>query len=366
VCPVSQARLSASQRSARERPANLVMPSARSKLIWCRKSASVQFGSACKSSLGTAKKPRLDRTWTGSGPEIPRTGKDRNRGPVFSLSLLRNFEDRLKPVLTGLHSLKGEGHHQQHCLLLMAITITLSTTPQRSTRIEARDGGISTHLTPPSRVSTRWGSFDHSPMPPSHRNARRGHFYPPHTALSRFDAMGVSRPLPNAPLTSKCETGAFLPPLHLPLVFRCNGGVSTIPQSPPRVEMRDGGHFYPPHTSLSRFDVMEVFRPLPSAPLASKCETGAFLPTPHLPLAFRRDGGFRPFPNCPLASKHEMGGISTHPTPPSRVSTRCRCFGRPPNPPLCRKTRRGSFCTHPTPPSCVSTQWGVCNLLELN
>jgi len=309
------------------------------------------FASACKSSLGTAKKPRLDQTWTGSGPEIPRTGKDRNHGPVFGLSLLRNFEDQLKPVLTGLHSLKGEGHHQQQTMLLMAITITLSTTPQRSPHIEARDGGISTHPTPPSRVSMRWGcfdhspmppshrnarrghptppsrvsmrwgSFDHSPMPPSHRNTRRGHFYPPHTSLSRFDAMGVSRPLPNAPLASKCKTGAFLPPLHLPLVFRCDGGVSTIPQYPPRVEMRDGGHFYPPHTSLSCFDVMEVFRPLPSAPLASKCETGAFLPTPHLPLAFRRDGGFQPFPNCPLTLKREMGGISTHPTPPSRVST---------------------------------------------
>ena len=128
--------------------------------------------SACKSSLGTAKKPRLDRTWTGSGPEIPRTGKDRNRGPVFSLSLLRNFEDRLKPVLTGLYSLKGEGHHQEQTTLLMAITITLSTTPQRSPHIEARDRGISTHPTPPSRVLMRWGCFDHSPTPPSHQNTR--------------------------------------------------------------------------------------------------------------------------------------------------------------------------------------------------
>jgi len=51
------------------------------------------MNSACKSSLGTAKKLGLDQTWTGSGPEIPRTGKDRNRGPVFGLSLFRNFED---------------------------------------------------------------------------------------------------------------------------------------------------------------------------------------------------------------------------------------------------------------------------------
>jgi len=65
--------------------------------------------SACKSSLGTAKKLGLDRTWTGSGPEIPRTGKDRNHGLVFGLSLFRNFEDRLKLVLTSLRSLKGEG-----------------------------------------------------------------------------------------------------------------------------------------------------------------------------------------------------------------------------------------------------------------
>jgi len=90
--------------------------------------------SACKSSLGTAKKLGLDRTWT-----VPRTGTDRNRGPVFGLSSFRNFEDRLKPVLTSLRSLKGEGQHQQQTALLMAITITpsnLSTTPQCPPRIE--------------------------------------------------------------------------------------------------------------------------------------------------------------------------------------------------------------------------------------
>ena len=147
--------------------------------------------SACKSSLGTAKKLRLDRTWTGSGPEIPRTGKDRNRGPVFGLSLLGNFEDQLKPVLTGLHSLKGE--------------------------------------------------FRPFPNAPSHQNARRGHFYPPHTSLSCFDAMGVSRPLPNAPLVSKCETGAFPPTPYLPLAFRHDGGFRPFPNCPLTSKREMGG-----------------------------------------------------------------------------------------------------------------------------
>jgi len=104
------------------------------------------------------------------------------------------------------------------------------------------------------------------------------------------------------------QDGGILP-LHLPLAFRCDGGVSTIPQYPPRIEMRDGGHFYPPHTSLLRFNAMEVFRPLPSAPLMSKCETGAFLPTPHLPLVFRRDGGFDHSPIAPLHRNTRWGAF---------------------------------------------------------
>ena len=66
-------------------------------------------------------------------------------------------------------------------------------------RVETRDGGISTHPTPPSRVSMRWGCLNHSPMPPSCRNARRGHLHPPHTSLLRFDTMGGFDHSPIAP-----------------------------------------------------------------------------------------------------------------------------------------------------------------------
>jgi len=37
------------------------------------------------------------------GPEIPRTVKDRNRGPVFGLSGFWKFQDREKTGLTGLN-----------------------------------------------------------------------------------------------------------------------------------------------------------------------------------------------------------------------------------------------------------------------
>jgi len=132
-----------------------------------------------------------------------------------------------------------------HLPLVFRRDRVVSTTPQCPPRIEARDGGISTHPTPSSRVLTRWGCFDHSPTPPWCRNARRGHFYPPHTSLSRFDVMGVFRPLPNAPLASKHETGAFLPTPHLPLAFQRDGGVSTTPQ-------RETGGFVPTPTPPSR------------------------------------------------------------------------------------------------------------------
>jgi len=121
-----------------------------------------------------------NRTWTGSGLEIPRTRKDRNCGPVFGLSSLRNFEDRLKPVLTSPNwspQPKGGGHHQQQTMLLMAITITLSTTPQHSPHIGTRDGGTP-HLplvfrrdggvltTPqrPPRIKTRDRGTPHLPL----------------------------------------------------------------------------------------------------------------------------------------------------------------------------------------------------------
>jgi len=42
--------------------------------------------SAWKSGPKTGKKPRPDRDQTALGPQICRTGKDRNRGPVFGLS----------------------------------------------------------------------------------------------------------------------------------------------------------------------------------------------------------------------------------------------------------------------------------------
>ena len=42
--------------------------------------------SAWKSGPKTGKKPRPDRDQTALGPQIHRTGKDRNRGPVFGPS----------------------------------------------------------------------------------------------------------------------------------------------------------------------------------------------------------------------------------------------------------------------------------------
>ena len=45
----------------------------------------------------TETEPDLNR----SGPEIPRTVEDRNRGPVFGLQQFLKFEDREKTGLTG-------------------------------------------------------------------------------------------------------------------------------------------------------------------------------------------------------------------------------------------------------------------------
>ena len=91
--------------------------------------------SAWRSSLKTTKRLGLDRTKTGLGPEIPRTGKDRNRGPVFGPSPTRNFKDRQRPVLTGLWSLKGVGYiHNSICILTnqswfgLCINSTITTT----------------------------------------------------------------------------------------------------------------------------------------------------------------------------------------------------------------------------------------------
>jgi len=58
--------------------------------------------SAWKSSPKTVKKPRPDWDQTTWDHKILRTGKDRNRGPVFSPSQFLKFEDREK---TGLISL---------------------------------------------------------------------------------------------------------------------------------------------------------------------------------------------------------------------------------------------------------------------
>jgi len=90
---------------------------------------------------------------------------------------------------------------------------------------------------------------------------------------------------------------------------------------------------------------MGVFRPFPNAPLALKREMGA-LPTLHLPLVFRRDGGVSTTPQCPPRIKTQDGGISTHPTPPSRISTRWGCFDCLPITPRV-EMRDGGLCTYP-------------------
>ena len=59
--------------------------------------------SAWKSGPKTGKKPRPDRDQTALGPQIVRTGKDRNRGPVFGPSQFLKFEDRKKTGLTSLN-----------------------------------------------------------------------------------------------------------------------------------------------------------------------------------------------------------------------------------------------------------------------
>jgi len=123
--------------------------------------------------------------------------------------------------------------------------------------------------------------------------------------------------------------------------------LSTTPQCPPHIETWDGGIFYPPHTSLSHFDAIGLFRPLPNAPLASNRKTGAFLPTPQLPLTFRRDRVVSTASQPPLVSKREMGGFVPTPTPPSRILTRWGCLTAPLIPPRIETQDGGLFV--PTP-----------------
>ena len=58
--------------------------------------------SVCKSSLKTGKRPEKDRTQDLSGPEISKTGRDRNRGPVYGPSQICKLENRKKTDSTGL------------------------------------------------------------------------------------------------------------------------------------------------------------------------------------------------------------------------------------------------------------------------
>ena len=59
--------------------------------------------SAWKSGPKTGEKPRPDQDQTALGPQILRTGKDCNCGPVFGLWLFKIFKTDEKPVSTSLH-----------------------------------------------------------------------------------------------------------------------------------------------------------------------------------------------------------------------------------------------------------------------